>query len=394
MRLFSLFLISLSLLPGLAAAEAERSGPATGRPAATPAQQQLADWIGQLRAYAPVLHTGAARLAALHEPGQVDAALPAIRAVQAGDDALREAARSIEALHFYTDDFVWRDDFEQAMQTLPIGRYHAERARILRAGCYGRLDLYLALTNQEGRFTPEQLAAPLSEAERATLEQAMEVNRLLSAVRTRLDGRKAGEKLMPLVRDISAALPGMNPAALCEMERLRQETDSQLARITSNYLLSSRLLDAMLLQKGSYLADSLMTSGGRFATLSLVIHPGDMSADWPAAKKRLEEFRAAHAEAAAAFFKAHNMTGGDATSPNRAVALPAGLHPAEQRQLLQEFGREVLGESFVPFLDPTPVRERKDGRACTYVAGNAGATGDSNFNGDQTILVPYYFLLP
>ncbi len=390
MRFSSLLCLSLALMPALAA---DRSGPATGTPSAIPAQQLLTSWLGLLRDYVPVLRAGVESLAAVDSADKAEAALPAIRAVQQGDNAIRTAARAMEAQRFYPDDFLWREDVRQAMQQLPVGRYHAERARLLRSGCYGHMGLFLALTGREGRFSPEQAAAPISEAERTTLAQMEEVNRFLAAVQTEADSRRAGEHLLPLVREISAALPAMNPAALCEAERLRQETDSHIARVQNNYLLESRLLEALLLQAGSYLADSLMTARGEQATLALVEHPFKIVSEWPSASQRCREYRAAHAEAAAAFYAANGMAGGDASTPDKAVRLPEGLHPAEQRALLRRFGREVLGESSVPFIGG-PVRERRDGGTCLYAAGHAGRTGDNNYCHDKAILVPFYFLIP
>ncbi len=385
MRLLPLVILSLLLLP-LPAAAAGESPPVTTR-------NLLPGWLGQLRDYAPVLQAGVEALAMVDSAAAAPAALPAIRAVQEGDNAIRATARAMEAGRYYADDILSRSEVVQAMQSLPVGRYHAERARILRAGCFGDVALFLALTNREGQFTAEQAAAPVSDAERATLAQMQEVNSLLAAVRTEPDGERAGEKLKPLVRAISAALPGLNPAALCEAERLRQETDSHLARIVNRDLLGSRLLEALVLQPGCYTAGAFMTKRGEFELNTLIEHPFEPGADWPSCKQRCGEFRAAHAEAVAAFCKANGLEGGDGTTPETAIHLPRQLFPAERRALMMRFGREVLRERFVPFIGWT-VHERLDGRACTCVAGDAGRTGDRNHNQDRNILVPFYFLLP
>ncbi len=386
MRLYPL--LFLCLLPALADVPAAPA--ACGEPAPAASRDLLADWLGLLRGYAPVLHAGVEALAAVDGADKAQAALPAIRAVQAGDDAIRTASRALEAARCFAEDFMDEPEVMLAVQSLPVGRYHAERARILRAGCYGDVALYLALTGQEGRFSPGQVAAPISGAERAALARVQEVNRLLAAVRLESDSRKAGEKLLPLVREISAALPAMNPAALCEAERLRQETDSHLARMAEGNLFESRMFDALLLQPGSYLADSVLNTQNEVKVQFLARHPHPSLEIWPTAKQLMDTFRAAHAGAVAAFCGANGLGGGDGASPETPILLPAGLHPAERRALLRRFGREVLGDKFVPVLGEN-VANPPDGRVFTYVAGNAGRTGDWRFNEDQTVLVPFYF---
>lgn len=268
---------------------------------------------------------------------------------KAGADAAADAVLAVMQEHENFRAYVPKEDkFKQLWKQTPLyGRIRKMPAALynelirkeLAELCHGSVKLAVAIAGRSGEFSEEQMAAPLSERDSATLRRVEE--HVFARIKQLSSQPQLTDAFLAEVEATQAGVEQLQqtPAGLmhwlCLKERYRRDIDN-----FRQFYRNGKLIERFILQRSSYIADFYSDDAHHYFFLyyddHLPRHTGGQAMRdklWQEAAPRLAEFR-----------KTHKLSGGDGLTPDTAFELPPDLPPAQRREYINTFVREVFGE--------------------------------------------------
>lgn len=353
----------------------------------TEAQKELAaGFHAALPELISALHAATAELSKLRDTAGADAAATAIRRVSAAEAQVMAAAEKLTSSGASVDSLYHEAELARALSSIPSAAYNKQVQQVLAAGCHGSVRLYLALAEDTTTYTAEQLAAQLTPADRADLQQIEDVLKQLREISPVSHWRPLEDAF---VQSFDASLPAavrleQKPLTAMLLRRLLEQYGEHLFELCQHSFHSNGDLEERFVLHpenyiGRYYSQRALLQYFRFRGQewnSELYHRLGKPL-WEAAAPRLADFR-----------KKYDLGKGDGRTPETAFDIPEGV--TDYKEFVNTFTREVFGERHLycefRYGDIAP-----NGRLVIYGLVNAGRTGNRNMNNDPIIAMPCYF---
>lgn len=275
------------------------------------------------------------------------------------------------------------------LRKMPSAIYNELIRKELAERCHGSAKLAVTIAGRSGDFSEEQLAAPLSEQDAATLRRVEEhVFALIKELHQKPELTDA------FLAEVDATQAGVEqlqqtPAGIMHWlslkERYRKEIDS-----FRSFFYNGKLVERFVLQRATYISDFYSEQAHRYLFL---YYPKEMLRNetakamrnklWQDAAARLAEFR-----------NTHKLGGGDGLTPDTAFELPPDLPLAQRAEYIDTFVREVFGEkhlSHVPYNNKMHVTKPGKYPAALQVPIIVGMLPEKGYNYYYPIILTYAY---
>lgn len=212
---------------------------------------------------------------------------------------------------------------------------HKELANL----CHGSSKLALAIAGRSGEFSDEQMAAPLSEQDSATLSRVEK--QVFACIKKLADQPELADNFLAEVEATQAGVEQLQqtPAGIMHWLSLKARYRNEIDQFRSFYR-NGKLIERFILQRSTYIADFYSDDAHRYFfqyyndELPRYTEAQAMRDKlWQQAAPRLAEFR-----------KAHRLGGGDGLTPDTAFELPPDLPRIKRTEYINNFVRDVFGE--------------------------------------------------
>lgn len=268
---------------------------------------------------------------------------------KAGADAAADAVLAVMQEHENFRAYVPKEDkFKQLWKQTPLyGRIRKMPAALynelirkeLAELCHGSVKLAVAIAGRSGEFSEEQMAAPLSERDSATLRRVEE--HVFACIKQLSSQPQLTDAFLAEVEATQAGVEQLQqtPAGIMHWLSLKERYRSEIDRFRSFYG-NGKLVERFVLQRSTYIADFYSDDAHRYFFLyyndGVPRHTEAQAMReklWKDAAPRLAEFR-----------NAHKLGGGDGLTPDTAFEFPPDLPRSKYREYINNFVREVFGE--------------------------------------------------
>ncbi|MBQ7022440.1 MAG: hypothetical protein IJN29_02595 [Akkermansia sp.] len=352
----------------------------------------IEQFCAEAATFADTLTKALETLQKIENKEQADAAVPAILTVHEGQARMRKVATGHELPQ------LWRKaDVRLALRSIPAPQFTAAVRATQANGCYGSVKLYLALHNRLNEFTEEQINAPISEADAATLR---EVEACFTGVADIMANSWYIDKYYAnFLQHLKAATPGVpalqqTPAAAMRYAQLVEKHRPMAEEFRKQRFRNRGEVEEHLVLQDNNFYSALYTKESRLRYFENGKFNDNPQFFVMHAEKQLHDRVWAQYEAAilAAAAK-RGLTGGKGRDVRTAFELPANLKINEVEEYVNSFAQEVFGERYT-YSDAKPRISRNSGRYVVQALGIAGRPGDKNVNNDSIQVIPIYFNLP
>ena len=193
--------------------------------------------------FALILTSARDALSHIQNRQQADAAVDKVLPVHAAKEQMLAAIEAVGAREAAFEALVTSSPpLRRALMLIPGEQFTRAVRQELAAGCHGSTRLFCALHNTLHLFTPEQLDAPLCEADATTLREAGKALRAIAAVDKAFDTNhteQASPHLREFYRAVRAAQPGIpsvqqHPIAAMQLAQQTAQYREHLNVIGSN----------------------------------------------------------------------------------------------------------------------------------------------------------------
>ena len=241
------------------------------------------------------------------------------------------------------------------IRKMPAALYNELIHKELAECCHGSTKLALAIAGRSGDFCEEQMAAPLSEQDAATLSRVEE--QVFARIKKLSAEPQLADSFLAEVDVTQAGVEQLQqtPAGIMHWLSLKERYRSEIDRFRSFYG-NGKLIERFVLQRSTYIADFYSDDAHRYFFLyyndELPRHTEAQAMReklWKDAAPRLAEFR-----------NAHKLGGGDGLTPDTAFEFPPDLPRSKYREYINSFVREVFGEQHLtnaPYCNLMPVNK-------------------------------------
>lgn len=225
------------------------------------------------------------------------------------------------------------------IRKMPAALYNELIHKELAECCHGSTKLALAIAGRSGDFSEEQMAAPLSEQDAATLSRVEE--QVFARIKKLSAEPQLADSFLAEVDVTQAGVEQLQqtPAGIMHWLSLKERYRSEIDRFRSFYG-NGKLVERFVLQRSTYIADFYSDDAHRYFFLyyndGVPRHTEAQAMReklWKNAAPRLAEFR-----------NAHKLGGGDGLTPDTAFEFPPDLPRSKYREYINNFVREVFGE--------------------------------------------------
>lgn len=239
------------------------------------------------------------------------------------------------------------------IRKMPAALYNELIHKELAECCHGSTKLALAIAGRSGDFSEEQMAAPLSEQNAATLSRVEE--QVFARIKKLSAEPQLADSFLAEVDVTQAGVEQLQqtPAGIMHWLSLKERYRSEIDRFRSFYG-NGKLVERFVLQRSTYIADFYSDDAHRYFFLyyndGVPRHTEAQAMReklWKDAAPRLAEFR-----------NAHKLGGGDGLTPDTAFEFPPDLPRSKYREYINNFVREVFGEQHLtnaPYCNLMPV---------------------------------------
>ena len=279
----------------------------------------------------------------IQDQASADAAVPAILDIIAEHEKFRALVpdeQTIKQLWSQTPLY-------GHLRKMPAPIYNELLRKELAAGCHGSVKLAMAIAGKHGSFSEEQLSAPLSEQDAATLRQVEE--QVFSQIMQLQKEPKRTDSFLAAVDATQAGVERLqqSPAGLMHWLVLRERYRKEIEAFYRCFR-NGKLIERFVIQRATYMADFYDDKAHRYFFLFFRENNylGEQMRQqlWADAATRLAAFRTRH-----------QLGGGDGRTPDTAFELPPGLSKNERTEYINKVVREVFGEKH---LTPAPHTEK------------------------------------
>ena len=339
------------------------------------------------------LYTANAALEAAHNTDSADAAAPLVLAVQEEHALMTAAAQAMEQAGATVTDLYGKGKLRQILRRLPIGRYNDLHHELLAKGCHGSVRLYLALTGRSSQFCEEQINAPLSEADTATLHRVAKLMELLRSNTNPREWKTEPDFARKLLALIDSAQPGIaamqhSPAALMQFDALAEAARPHLQLLYERSFYELGDLEERLMRRpDNFLAD-LYSDYYRRTYFDRRAH----ITNHPSIRKLIQSRWEAAAPALAEFRKKYDLGQGDGRTPETAFTFPPHINRSNYIAFLNEFAQSVFGEDALYVQTPLQQEQNKFGKRIVRALAYGGRLPEPQLN--EIHLINCYFYLP
>lgn len=343
--------------------------------------------------FAATLNTALETLQQIDSREEADAAVPAILAVHEGQERMRRLAKGHELPKLWQES-----DVRLALRSIPAPQF-TEAVRAEQAGgCHGSVRLFLALHNRLSEFTEEQMEAPLSEADAATLR---EVEACFNGAKDVLENYWYMDKYYIIfLQHLKAAAPGVpalqkSPAAAMRYAQLVEQHRPVAEEFRRNHFRNRGEVEEQLIVEGNNFYTDLYTeeSCRRYFASGQITVDYDVSSAMYAEQQLQNRVWTQYEPAILAAAAKRGLTGGNGRNAKTAFELPPELERSKVQEYVNDFAREVFGERFA-HSDARPKLSRATGRYVVQAVGIAGRPKDKNVNNDKVQVIAVMFNMP
>ncbi len=313
------------------------------------------------------------------------AAAPAVQNMRQAEKALKEAISTAEQRGITPGGLYMARRFGAHVRRMPIQAFNEQLLRILQANCFDCPELFLALTDNNKPFSPEAIAAPINEADTATLQE-------LEAFYTRATRYKNGFTMPEMLQqvdalqakvDVLANTPRAAMKRTCLEERYKR-------RLIWEGGVTGDFEERCILRPDNFLAN-LFTNEYRKRYFCRRSNKYNQTAD---STRLQEEAMERHKESFAAACRKYCTGSGDGRTPQTALHLKQARRDT-CTEIINQFSREAFGADYV-FSDPQEGRVSDVyGRPIVRALAIAGRSNHKNKDIDTPyILLTIYFYYP
>ncbi len=362
----------------------------------TAAAQQAAPveaFCAKATAFAATLNTALEALQQITNREQADAAVPAIMAVHEGQNRMRQLAQGHELPE------LWRNAAVRlALRSMPAPQFNAAVRAEQAKGCHGSVRLFLALHNRLGEFTEDEINAPISAADAATLQK---VEDCFNSVTDVMENYWYMDKYYAIfIQHVKATAPGVpalhrSPAAAMRYAQLVEQHRPVAEEFRSLRFRHRGEVEELIIVQGNNFYTELYTDESRLHYFEHGRMDIDSEGDsvMYATRQLHNRVWAQYEDAIRAAAAKRGLTNGTGRSVRTAFELPPELKREAVQDYLNDFAREVFGDRYT-HSDAKPQLSRTTGRYVVQALGIAGRPMDKNVDNDRVQVLPVYFNLP
>ncbi|MBQ3217824.1 MAG: hypothetical protein IJB33_03015 [Akkermansia sp.] len=353
----------------------------------------IEQFCAEAATFADTLTKALETLQKIENKEQADAAVPAILTVHEGQERMRKVATGHELPQLWSNAAV-----RLALRSLPAPQFNAAVRDIQARGCHGSVRLFLALHNRLDEFTEEEINAPVSAADAATLQK---VEECFNSVTDVLENYWYMDKYYAIfTQHIKATAPGVpalhrSPAAAMRYAQLAEQHRPVAEEFRSLRFRHRGEVEELIIVQGNNFYTELYTDESR---LHYFQH-GRMDIDSEgnsvmyATQQLHNRVWAQYEDAIRAAAAKRGLTSGTGRNVRTAFELPPELKREAVQDYLNDFAQEVFGARYA-HSDGKPRLSRTTGRYVVQALGIAGRPMDKNVDNDRVQVLPVYFNLP
>lgn len=378
--------ILFAILPALSCIAAPQK-------AALPYEAQLSAFHECAGQMSRVLYAANTALAAATDRPSADAAAPLVQEVHAAHTHMTTAARELEQAGATVTELYGKGKLRQSLRHLPIGHYNELRDEQLSKKCHGSVRLYIALTDRGAQFNEAQIAAPLNEAQSATLQTMAELFELLRRNTNMREWKTEADFDSKLLALIDKAQPGIdelqqNPTALMQFDALVIAARPSLQLLYERNFYELGDLEERLMRRPDNFFTALYSDYYRQTYFDRRAH----HTNHPSIHKLVRSRWDAAAPALAEFRQKYDLGKGDGRTPETAFTFPPHINRSNYVAFLNEFAQSVFGEDALYVQAPKTAEQNKFGKRIVRALAYGGRLPEPHLN--EIHLINCYFYLP
>ena len=375
-----------SLIAAACAAMAQQKAP-------LPYAEQLTVFQAQAEQMSQALYAANAALEAAKDTATADAAALPVQAVHEQHAQMAPAAQALERAGDTVTDLYGKGKLRQSLRRMPIGRFNDLSNELLGNACHGSVHLYLALTNCRAQFSDAQIAAPLSEADAATLRTVEEIFDLLRRNTNPREWKTEQDFADKLFSLIDKAQPGIaalqqSPVALMHFDALCVTARPHLQLLYERSFYELGDLEERLMRKPDNFLATLYSDYYRRTYFDRRAH----HTNHPSIRNLVQRRWEAAAPALAEFRKKYDLGKGDGRTPETAFTFPPHINRNNYVDFLNEFAQSVFGEDALYVQAPRITQQNKFGKKVVRALAYGGRLPEAHLN--EIHLINCYFYLP
>ena len=315
--------------------------PAQNAPA--PNQQGARAFLQATDALSAKINLGINALEQIKDKASADAAVPVVLDIIAEHEKFRALVPDEQTLK----QFWSHTPLYGSLRKMPAPIYNELLRQELKAGCHGSAKLAVAIAGKHGSFSEEQLSAPLSEQDAATLHQVEEL--VFTQIGLLKKEPKRTDAFLAAVDATQAGVEQLqqSPAGLMHWLALRERYREDIEQFYRCFY-NGKLIERFFIQRATYMADFYSEHAHRYFFLFFREDRRDGEQMrrqlWADAAPRLAEFRTKN-----------QLGGGDGRTPDTAFELPPNLTKSQRTEYINKVVREIFGEKH---LTPAPHSEK------------------------------------
>lgn len=358
-----------------------------------PYTEQLAAFHAQAEQMSQALYAANAAMESAHDEATANAAAPLVQAVHRQHALMAATTQSLEQAGATVTELFSKGKLRLSLRHLPMGRYQELKDELLMRGCHGSVRLYLALTHRTTEFSEEQINAPLSEADAATLRAVADVFELLRLNTNQKKWESVENFDTELLALIDKAQPGIDalkqsPAALMQFDAMVITARPHLQLLYERAFYEYGDLEERLMRRPDNFFANLYSEYYRRTYFdrraSHTNHPDIRKLEanrWDAVAPALTEFR-----------KKYDLGKGDGRTPETAFSFPPHINRSNYVDFLNEFSQNIFGEDALFVQAPKIQNRNKFGKPVVYALAYGGRLQGKYLR--KIHLIYCYFYLP